>query len=394
MNYILFDDSTRANFLPLTFLRPLCDIRIGILTIREKWEILLKAKTSTLTEGYLSENYPLVKADKNILINGSVSPSPELVKAVMNMKENQTLIYGDYIIAMSLSGDQVEGLGGDVDIEEVAVEDTFIKLNYMWDIFAKNSAAIAEDFKILTKGKKSAKISPTNRVLGEENIFIEEGAEVEFATINATTGPVYVGKNACIMENAALRGPIAICESATVKMGAKIYGGTTVGPFSKVGGEMNKTVIFGYSNKAHDGYIGDSVIGEWCNIGADSNVSNLKNTYDEVRLWSIPQQKFVGTGLQFCGVIMGDHSKCGINTMFNTGSVVGISSNIFGHGYQRNYINSFSWGGNQGFKPFEIDKAIEVAERMMERRNVKMTDEYRKMFIDVYNQTKRYKHLR
>ena len=394
MNYILFDDSTRANFLPLTFLRPICDIRLGILTIREKWELLLNTKTSTLAEGYMTESYPLVKADRNILINGSVSPSAELVETVKQMKANQILVYKDYIIAMSLSGDQVEGFGGDVETEEIEVEETFMKLNNLWDIFTKNSAAIDNDFKILTQGRKSAKLSPTNRVIGEENVFVEEGAKVECATINATEGPVYIGKNANIMENAALRGPIAVCEGATVKMSAKIYGGTTLGPYSKVGGEVSKSVFLGYSNKAHDGYLGDSVIGEWCNIGADSNVSNLKNTYDEVKLWSIPQQKFVGTGLQFCGMIMGDHSKCGINTMFNTGTVVGISSNIFGHGYQRNYISSFSWGGNQGFKSFEVEKALEVAERMMERRGVKMTDAYRKMFTEVYNQTKRYRHLR
>ncbi len=390
MNYILFDDSARASLLPLTHFRPVCDIRLGILTIREKWEKMLSESTSTLTESYLSVKYPLVKSQSNILINGSICPTKDLVKKIKTLEPNQILVANDYIVAMNLSYHEVEGLGEDSETEEIVVADDFIKINNTWDIFAFNDKAIRDDFELLTKNRKSQKLSDTNRIVGDEkNLFVEEGAVVECASINTKTGPVYIGKNTEIMENAVIRGPFALCEGAIVKMSAKIYGPTTIGPYSKVGGELNSVVIFGYSNKAHDGFLGHSVLGEWCNLGADTNTSNLKNTYDEVRVWSIPANKFVGTGLQFCGCIMGDHSKCGINTMFNTGSVIGVSCNIFGHGYQRNFIPSFSWGGNAGFKSFDIDKALEIAERMMERRGIEMSETDKRIFIHVYKATSR-----
>lgn len=391
MNYILFDDATRANLLPLTYLRPVCDIRIGILTIREKWEKMLKDATSTLTESYLAKKYPLNKAENNTLINGSICPTKELAEKIKSLKPNQAITCGEYIVAMNVSYNEVEDLGGDTDIEEIEIKETFIKVSNTWDIFNLNDRALREDFELLTKGRKSQKLSASNRVLGEENIFVEEGATVECSSLNGLTGPIYIGKNAEIMENACIRGPFALCEEATVKMSAKIYGATTVGPHSKVGGELNCVVIFGYSNKAHDGFLGHSVMGEWCNLGADTNTSNLKNTYDEVRLWSVPVRKFVPTGLQFCGTIFGDHSMCGINTMFNTGSVIGISTNIFGHGYQRNYIPSFSWGGNAGFKLFELEKAIQVANAKMARRNKEMSKEEMDIFTYVYKKMERAK---
>ncbi len=391
MNYILFDDATRANLLPLTYLRPVCDIRIGILTIREKWEKMLKDATSTLTESYLAKKYPLNKAENNTLINGSICPTKELAEKIKSLKPNQAITCGEYIVAMNVSYNEVEDLGGDTDIEEIEIKETFIKVSNTWDIFNLNDRALREDFELLTKGRKSKKLSASNRVLGEENIFVEEGATVECSSLNGLTGPIYIGKNAEIMENACIRGPFALCEEATVKMSAKIYGATTVGPHSKVGGELNCVVIFGYSNKAHDGFLGHSVMGEWCNLGADTNTSNLKNTYDEVRLWSVPVRKFVPTGLQFCGTIFGDHSMCGINTMFNTGSVIGISTNIFGHGYQRNYIPSFSWGGNAGFKLFELEKAIQVANAKMARRNKEMSKEEMDIFTYVYKKMERAK---
>ncbi|MCB0805075.1 MAG: glucose-1-phosphate thymidylyltransferase, partial [Bacteroidales bacterium] len=316
MNYILFDDQSRNHLLPLTFLRPVAEIRMGILTIREKWEKHLNTKTSTLTETYLSEKFPIVKESENVLINGTVCPNPQLVKEIKGLKPNQTLVSNDTIIALCIKEEDLDE-NSDIDlagIDEIETTSDIFKINETWEIFHENERAIKEDFLLITKGRKSAILSETNRIVAGENIFVEEGAKVEFATINASTGPVYIGKDAEIMEGALIRGPFALCEHAVVKMGAKIYGATTIGPWSKVGGEVNNTVIFGYSNKAHDGFLGNSVIAEWCNLGADTNNSNLKNSYDNVKLWSYTQQTFIDTGLQFCGLIMGDHSKSGINT--------------------------------------------------------------------------------
>jgi UDP-N-acetylglucosamine diphosphorylase/glucosamine-1-phosphate N-acetyltransferase len=391
MNYILFDAS-RDSLKPLTYIRPVCDIRIGILTIREKWEKYLGDKTSTITENYLSAKYPTAHSEEMMLINGSICPTSSLVEEIKNLKVGQALVSGNNVIAMYKTKEQF--LSDEDSTQEVSFEGEFIKITNPWDIFALNDKALREDFKLLTQGRKSAALSDTNRVLGKENIFVEEGAEVEFAVLNAKEGPIYIGKDAQIMEGSVVRGPFAMCEHSVLKMASKIYGATTLGPYVKVGGEVSNVVIFGYSNKAHDGFIGNSVIGEWCNIGADTNASNLKNTYEEVRLWSIEQNTFVPTGQTFCGTIMGDHSKCGINTMFNTGTVVGVSSNIYGHGYQRNFIPSFVWGGTAGLKVFDIDKAIQVAEKMYQRRNIEMSDLDKDILINVYKQTLKNKRLR
>lgn len=392
MSYILFDDVSRKSLKPLTYIRPVCDIRIGILTIREKWEKYLGEKTSTLTEEYLSVKFPIEFSDSMILINGSVCPTPKLVEAINNLSLNQVLICNDFVIAMKKTKEDF--ISATDDIDKVEVEQDFIKINNTWDIFAFNDKAIKEDFELITKGRKSQTLSSTNNIICGENIFVEEGASVEFASLNAKEGPIYIGKNAEIMEGSVIRGPFAMCEHSVVKLNAKIYGATTLGPYSKVGGELANVVIFSYSNKAHDGFIGNSVIGEWCNIGADTNASNLKNTYEEVRLWDIEKNTFVPTGQTFCGTIFGDHSKCGINTMFNTGTVVGISSNIFGAGYQRNFIPSFAWGGTAGFKLYELNKALEVAERMMERRGLEMSIEDKNILRYVFNQTLKNKKLR
>lgn len=366
----MFDDQSRNNLLPLTFTRPLADIRIGILTIREKWETLLKAKTSTLTESYLSAKYPTIKNSQNILINGSVCPHPELVNEINSLKPNQALVTKDSIIALHLNAEDLD-VSGEMDIsgiEEIQTEIEPLKLNEIWEIFSKNGDALIKDFELITKRRKSEKISLTNKTIGDHSIFIEKGAKVEFAILNTTNGPIYIGKDSEIMEGSIIRGPFALCEHAVVKMGTKIYGPSTIGPYSKVGGEINNSVIFGYSNKAHDGFLGNSVIGEWCNLGANTNNSNLKNSYDDVKLWNYNQKTFVETGLQFCGVIMGDHSKTGISTMFNTGTIVGVNVNVFGAGFQRNFIPSFSWGGTSGFKIYDYKKAIKVAEAMYARR--------------------------
>ncbi len=396
MNYILFDESTiRTNLLPLTYMRPVADIRIGILTIREKWEKMLKTETSTLTEGYLSAKYPIVKEAENILINGSVCPTDEIVAAVKKLKPNQTVIYCETIVAVHVSEEELDNQGdsGTEETEEIPVGDPPIKINHPWDIFTKNDAAIREDFKLLTKGRKSQPVSESNTVIGKEGIFIEKGARVECSVLNATSGPIYIGKDAEVMEGAVIRGPFALCEGAQVKMGAKIYGATTIGPRCRVGGEVNNSMMFAYSNKAHDGFLGHSVIGEWCNLGADTNTSNLKNTYDEVRVWSYTKRTFVNTHLQFCGLIMGDHSKCGINTMFNTGTIVGVNANIFGPGFQRNFIPSFTWGGTSGHSNYDLKKAIEVAEAVYKRRNVHLDETDKDLLTSVYNLTLKNKRL-
>jgi UDP-N-acetylglucosamine diphosphorylase/glucosamine-1-phosphate N-acetyltransferase len=396
MNYILFDESNvRTNLLPLTFMRPVADIRIGILTIREKWEKMLKTKTSTLTDSYLARKFPIVKEKENILINGSVCPTEEIVAAIKKLKPNQTVVYCDTIIALHVAEEELDNIGDSAaeGIEEVPMGDQPIRIGHTWDIFSKNDLAIREDFQLLTKGKKSHPLSETNLVLGSENIFVEKGARVEFATLNASAGPIYIGKDAEVMEGALIRGPFALCDGAQVKMGAKMYGPTTIGPKCRVGGEVNNSVLFGYSNKAHDGFLGHSVIAEWCNLGADTNTSNLKNTYDEVRLWSYSKRTFINTHLQFCGLIMGDHSKCGINTMFNTGTVVGVNSNIFGPGFQRNFIPSFTWGGTSGHTNYDLKKAIEVAEIVCRRRNVHLDEVDKDLLTSVYNLTLRNKRL-
>ncbi|MGG5487200.1 GlmU family protein [Gaetbulibacter sp. PBL-D1] len=389
MNYILFDGPCRNSLLPFTYTRPVADIRVGILTIREKWEMYLGYTTTTLTEDYLSNKYPMVEMDENVMINASYVPNFELAEMVKSLEENQAIFKDEDVIAFFAKDTQ-----DDVDFdtyEAIEFNAEVIKIEHTWDIFSKNGNAIAEDFELLTKGRKSQPIPASNNTIEASNIFIEEGAKLDFVTLNATNGPIYIGKDAEIMEGSIIRGPFALCDYATVKLGAKIYGPTTVGPHSKVGGEVNNSVIFGYSNKGHDGFLGNSVLGEWCNLGADTNNSNLKNNYAEVRLWSYETEGFARTGLQFCGLMMGDHSKCGINTMFNTGTVVGVSSNIFGSGFPRNFVPSFSWGGNSGFTTYLTKKAFEVAKVVMQRRSIEFTQQDADILEHVFEITQKYR---
>lgn len=385
MNYILFDDS-RDNLLPLTFTRPVCDIRIGILTTREKWEKHLKAKTSTITEEYLSKKFPLVSAKQNILINGSVCPNKNLVKEILGLKQGDALFSGDTLIALNSSTTDISNYKNRKETKAFS-----LYIRNLWDIFQKNGVAIEADFNLLTAARKSQKLSKSNHVINPKNIFLEKGAKVECVVLNASTGPIYIGKDAEIMEGSMVRGPFSLGDHSQLKMGTKIYGPTTIGPESKAGGEVNNSVIFGYSNKAHDGFLGNSVVGEWCNIGADSNNSNLKNNYAPVRLWNYHQEKFETTGLTFCGLIMGDHSKCGINTMFNTGTVVGVSANIFGAGFPRNFIADFSWGGSSGFTTYKPNDAFSTAEKVYERRNKKFNDTEKEILMKVFEMTEKHR---
>jgi len=389
MNYILFDGTVRNALLPFTFTRPVADIRIGILTIREKWEKYLGYTTTTLTEEYLSEKYPMVELEENVMINASFLPNDVLSEMVKNLKKNQAIFKGEEVVAFYTNDKQ-----DDVDFdtyEIIEFNQDSLTVEHTWDIFAKNDAAIREDFDLITEGRNSQPIPNSVNVIASENVFIEEGAKLEFVTLNASTGPIYIGKNAEIMEGSVIRGPFALCEEAQVKLATKVYGATTVGPHCRIGGEVNNSVLFGYSNKGHDGFLGNSVLGEWCNIGADSNNSNLKNNYEEVKLWSYETENFAKTGLQFCGLMMGDHSKCGINTMFNTGTVVGVSSNIFGSGFPRNFVPSFSWGGASGFTTYLTSKAFQTAKIVLSRRHVDFTKEDARILEHVFEETKKYR---
>ena len=389
MNYILFDGNVRNQLLPFTFTRPVAEIRVGILTIREKWEHYLGFTTTTVTEDYLSEKYPFLELEKNVLINASFLPSKNLVNIIKGLEENQAVFFDDEPIAFFTTEAQ------EVDFKTFDViqytYDDVLRIEHTWDIFSKNGEAIKRDFEIITKDRESQPIPKSIWTKNPENIFIEKGATLEFCTLNASEGPIYIGKDAEIMEGALVRGPFALCEHSTLKMGAKIYSNTTIGPHSKVGGEVNNSVIFGYSNKGHDGFLGNSVLGEWCNLGADTNNSNLKNNYAEVRLWDYETEGFARTGLQFCGLMMGDHSKCGINTMFNTGTVVGVSANIFGSGFPRNFVPSFSWGGSGGFTTYKTDKAFEVAKVVMSRRGIEFSEIDAKILEQVFEETAKWR---
>ena len=389
MNYILFDGPSRNNLLPFTYTRPVADIRVGILTIREKWESYLEYTTTTITEDYLAEKYPMVEMENNIMINASFLPNKELVEIIKGLEENQAVFKDEDVVAFYTKEDQ-----DNIDLESYeAIEylDDILRIENTWDIFSKNGAAIEDDFELITKGRQSQPIPEMTVAFNRKDIFIEEGAKLPLCSLNAENGPIYIGKNAEIMEGSMIRGPFALCEGATVKLAAKIYGPTTVGPFSKVGGEVNNSVIFGYSNKGHDGFLGNSVLGEWCNLGADTNNSNLKNNYAEVRLWNYDTESFARTGLQFCGLMMGDHSKCGINPMFNTGTVVGVSANIFGSGFPRNFVPSFSWGGSSGFTTYLTKKAFEVATVVMSRRGMEFTEQDAAILEHVFEETKRFR---
>ncbi|WP_435315077.1 GlmU family protein [Cellulophaga fucicola] len=389
MNYILFDGSARTALLPFTFTRPVAEIRVGILTIREKWEMHLGSTTSTITEDYLSEKHPMVELEENVMINASYLPNTTLVALIEDLKENQVIYHNDNIVAFFAKEAQEE-----IDFDTYEVIDfkgDVITIEQTWDIFSKNEEALQEDFDLVTAGRTSVPISKTNTVINPENIFIEEGAIVEHCILNATKGPIYVGRDAEIWEGAMVRGGLALCNNAVIKMGAKIYGATTIGPYGKVCGEVSNSVIFGYSSKGHEGYLGNSVLGEWCNIGADSNNSNLKNNYAKVKLWSYETERFEQTGLQFCGLMMGDHSKSAINTMFNTGTVVGVNVNIYVPGFPRNFVPSFSWGGASGFTTYGTKKAFETAKVMMERRNVEFTEQDAAILTHVFEETKKWR---
>jgi len=385
MNIILFDDpDIRLNLLPFTFTRPVGDIRVGILTVAEKWKWWTKGDVSFQTEAYLAEKFPEKISSDNYFINGAICPDKELCDRVINLKNGEGLKQGEVLLAARSPDKKVPGANS-IKCENYS---SAVLIDQVWKIFQLNGSQIKSDFRIITVNRKSIPISDIHtRCYNSENIFLEDGASVKAAILNAEAGPIYLGKNSQIHEGAIIKGPFALGEGSHVNMGAKVRGDTSVGPFSKIGGEVSNCVIFGYSNKAHDGFLGNSVIGEWCNLGADTNTSNLKNSYENIKIWNYKTKGFKDTGLMFCGLMLGDHSKCGINTMFNTGTVVGVNVNIFGEGYPRTIIPSFAWGGAAGYSTYKIGKALETAAKAMERRNVALSETDKKIMEEVYRLT-------
>ncbi|MCA0431467.1 MAG: glucose-1-phosphate thymidylyltransferase [Bacteroidetes bacterium] len=366
--FVLIDDyNTWKNFLPFTFTKPVSELRIGILTIKEKWEKYLQTNVELVCENFLSKKFPNYIGNEALYITSNLCPDKELIKKIINLKSNEGLKHNNIVIAYFGTKENYINKNG----QFFELENEPLILKNVWDIFQKNATALNNDFELLTHNKKSEPLSESNKVIGNKNlIFLEKGAKAEACIFNTNTGPIYLAKDSEVMEGSVIRGPFSLGEHSALKLSTKIYGATTIGPHSKVGGEVNNSVIFGYSNKAHDGFLGNSVIGEWCNLGADTNNSNLKNNYGTVKLYNYLQQKMVDTGLQFCGLMMGDYSKSGINTMFNTGTVVGVGANVFGSDFPTTYIPNFSWGGAGGFENYDLDKLVETNKRVYERRGL------------------------
>ncbi len=382
MAIILFDDNAHQTLLPLTYTRPVADLRIGILTIAEKWSKYLKSEYSFHTQSWLQSKFPLELSRENTFINGSVCPDDFLAEAIDKLNIGEALKYEGHLIAVKLTDADAEDFNHTTEFGRITdFAHTPVMLKHPEDIFRKNDIELRKDFTLLTKGRTSADVSNTNTIIGKD-FFAEPGAVAECSTFNTTNGPIYLANNTEIWEGTHIRGAFAICEHSQVKMGTKIYGATTIGPYSRVGGEINNAVVWGYSSKGHEGYLGNSVLGEWCNIGADSNNSNLKNNYEDVKLWDYTTKRFRKTGLQFCGLIMADHAKCGINTMFNTGTVVGVSANVYGAGFPRNFVPDFSWGGAQGFEVYPMKKALETARKVFARREHRNFDEIEQQILE------------
>ncbi len=392
MNYILFDTEARYSLLPFTHTRPVADIRCGIMTMRERWEKLLQTKTTTLTESFLQNVFPVDFGNDNLLVNGAVFATVDLVKEINALNGNEMLVGDDVVIAVRSSCSDISFENFNDSLKDLSTKNysgAITALKNIWDIFSLNEQVIKQDFELLTKGRKSQPLPDNILVTGKENIFLEKGAKINAGCIvNATTGPVYLAKDAEILEGSMIRGALALGEHAVIKMGAKIYGATTIGEGCKIGGEISNVVFFANSNKGHDGYLGNAVIGEWCNLGADTNCSNLKNNYDFIKIWDEHNNKSIQTGLQFCGLMMGDHSKCGINTMFNTGTVVGVSANIFGGTFPEKFIPSFCWGGSEGLTTYDFNRALDTAKRMMVRRNKTLSEPEILMYQHIFSHTK------
>ncbi len=392
---VLFDQHQRMQLLPLSFTKPVAEFRFGILTMRQKWERMLPGDYSYLTADYLSKKYPLAPASEYLFVAANVCPSMMLCAEIVHLKPGQALMQDSRLIAFRGTQDAFEK---QAYTEEVAYGEKLLCFDQLYDLFGRNGQALEEDFRLLTEGRESAPVPESVRVLGERvdaegmpRIFIEEGVSIEEAILNVKSGPIYLGKDVEVQEGSVIRGPFAACEHAVLNINTKVYGPTTLGPYVKVGGELNNVLFFGYTNKAHEGFLGNAVIGEWCNLGAGTNASNLRNDYQDVKLWNYAKGRFLKTGLQFCGLIMGDHSRAGINSMLNTATVIGVGVNIYGSGYPRNFVPSFSEGGASGFSDVALTKFFRSADLMMARRGMSMSDEDRLIFEHIYLEADEFK---
>lgn len=398
MNIILFDDDKYTDFLPLVYTRPIGALRCGIFTLSEKWENVLGASVSFFSKPYLESKYPQKWEADNYLINARFLPTDIILRSIDKLESGDSIWQGKDLIAArikdkgSMSNEDNINFHKNLSGNKIELDPNaeIIELKSVWDIFIKNDQALRLDYEYLTKGRDSEKLPESVNSIGSE-IFIEKGAQITFATLNSSTGPIYIGKDTVVMEGATIRGPFALLDHSQVKMGAKIYGATTVGPHSKVGGELNNVVMQGQSSKNHDGFLGNAVLGEWCNLGADTNNSNLKNNYATVKTWSYQKNGFADTGFQFCGLAMGDHSKTGINTMLNTGTVIGVGCNVFGAGYPRTFIPSFSWGGSGGRMIHKLNKFFETAQIVMKRRNIDLSEQDKVILSHIFEETKKYR---
>jgi UDP-N-acetylglucosamine diphosphorylase/glucosamine-1-phosphate N-acetyltransferase len=396
MDWILFEDSVCKDFLPLSFTRPVYELRIGIDLIREKWESFMGTPAFKHTRPHLVTAFGRLPSGspEAIWINGRVIPNAALREAIQWLNPNTLLKSqdGTLLAARSTNSLPTEGLlslDHFTGLEELTYQADVLILQQVSDLFRLNGTVIRQDFDRITRGRMSSILEDKHTIVYKpENVFIEPGAKIRAAILNAESGPIYIGKDAEIQEGAIIHGTHALCEKSVVNMGAKLRGDSTIGPYCKVGGEVSNTILHSYSNKGHDGFLGNSVIGAWCNLGADTNNSNLKNNYASVKLWNYSAQKFKDTGLMFCGLVMADHSKCGINTMFNTGTVVGVASNIFGDGFPRNFVPDFSWGGAAGFTTHSLPKVFETARKVMERRGVELSPEDVSILEWVFEETK------
>ncbi|HLP95690.1 MAG TPA: GlmU family protein [Saprospiraceae bacterium] len=396
-NIILFDTDARDHLLPLTATRPMGELRVGMLTLREKWERRLRGTVSYITQEYLQEKYPIHIEEENLIINGGIIPNDALCKSIESLGLNEALLLNGELIAARLNEAQFELLLGEEEVHalqgiELDSSAPVVEIKRLWELTRLNDQALRDDYALITSGRKSTPVSHTNQIVGPlENLFLEDGVTMEYCTLNLNAGPIYIGSGTEVMEGCMLRGPIAIGENCILKMGAKIYGPTTFGPGCRAGGEITRSIFMANANKAHDGYLGDSVLGEWCNLGADTNNSNLKNNYSEVKLWDYVSERFEKSGQQFVGLIMGDHSKCAINTMFNTGTVVGVFANIYGAGFPRNFIPDFSWGGPDGYRTYKFQDACETAALVMNRRKQTFTELDKAILYHIYDQTARFR---
>ncbi len=396
-NIILFDDDHWESMLPLSHTRPVADFRVGILTIAEKWEKYLSGKVNYITKDHLRVKYNIEIQEDNLFICGRLLPNARMISMIKDLKMNQAILYKDHLIASRLDFKQCRRIINNeyfdhLDGTDISSKDDWVELvERPYDLFQRNGEEIKRDYQLLTQGRVSATLPEHVNRRGNFPIFLEDGVEIGFATFDTSKGPIYLAKNSKVLDGAIVQGPMALGESSVIKMGAKVYGDCSFGPHCKIGGEVNNVIFHSYSSKGHDGFLGNSVVGQWCNFGADTNCSNLKNNYAPVKLWDYKAEKFANSGLQFCGLIMGDHSKCGINTMFNTGTVVGVSCNLYGSGFPRNFVPSFSWGGAQGYSTYKLEKSFETAKVAMARRKKELTLEEQNILEAVFNYSQKYR---